>query len=168
MAPVDILKQIFKIPYSKARLSLTIHRIGRTVILNTWPNVEEGKKLVRIKKNQSKGVDQSLSLNFTMNSVQAEACDFPPSSQSTVPEVAANPTVLPRNFATGFMEGECLPSSVNQQSHSAWHFVNGDDLDDGTDGFPVDLPKLTGRVFLAVVEHLKDKKFVEKTCTMEL
>ena len=35
MAHVDILKQIFKIPYSKARLSLAVHRIGRTLILNT-------------------------------------------------------------------------------------------------------------------------------------
>lgn len=135
VAPVDILKQIFKIPYSKARLSLAVHRIGRTLILNTGPDVEEGEKLVRRKKNQSKGVDQSLFLNFAMHSVRAEACDCPPSSQSTVPEDAANPTVLPRHFTTGFMEGECLPSSVNQQSHSDWHFVNGDDFDDGTDGF---------------------------------
>lgn len=135
VAPVDILKQIFKIPYSKARLSLAVHRIGRTLILNTGPDVEEGEKLVRRKKNQSKGVDQSLFLNFAMHSVRAEACDCPPSSQSSVPEDAANPTVLPRHFTTGFTEGEFLPSSVNQQSHSAWHFVDGDDLEDGTDGF---------------------------------
>lgn len=135
VAPVDILKQIFKIPYSKARLSLAVHRIGRTLILNTGPDVEEGEKLVRRKKNQSKGVDQSLFLNFAMHSVRAEACDCPPSSQSSVPEDAANPTVLPRHFTTGFTEGECLPSSVNQQSQSAWHFVDDDDLEDGMDGF---------------------------------
>lgn len=35
IAPVDILKQIFKIPYSKARLSIAVHRIGQTLVLNT-------------------------------------------------------------------------------------------------------------------------------------
>lgn len=35
VAPADILKQIFKIPYSKAQLSVTVQRIGNTLILNT-------------------------------------------------------------------------------------------------------------------------------------
>lgn len=35
VAPVDILKQLFKTPYSKARLSLAVHRIGHTLILNS-------------------------------------------------------------------------------------------------------------------------------------
>lgn len=35
VAPTDILKQIFKIPYSKAQLSIAVHRIGDTLILNT-------------------------------------------------------------------------------------------------------------------------------------
>lgn len=35
IAPADILKQIFKIPYSKARLSIAVHRIGHTLVLNT-------------------------------------------------------------------------------------------------------------------------------------
>lgn len=35
VAPADILKQIFKIPYSKAQLSVAVHRIGDTLILNT-------------------------------------------------------------------------------------------------------------------------------------
>lgn len=35
IAPTDILKQIFKIPYSKARLSIAVHRVGQTLILNT-------------------------------------------------------------------------------------------------------------------------------------
>lgn len=34
IAPVDILKQIFKIPYSKARLSIAVQRIGQTLVLN--------------------------------------------------------------------------------------------------------------------------------------
>lgn len=34
IAPADILKQIFKIPYSKARLSIAVHRIGQTLVLN--------------------------------------------------------------------------------------------------------------------------------------
>ena len=35
IAPVDILKQIFKMPYSKAQLSIAVHRIGQTLVLNT-------------------------------------------------------------------------------------------------------------------------------------
>lgn len=35
IAPADILKQIFKMPYSKARLSVAVHRIGHTLVLNT-------------------------------------------------------------------------------------------------------------------------------------
>ena len=35
IAPADILKQIFKIPYSRARLSIAVHRIGQTLVLNT-------------------------------------------------------------------------------------------------------------------------------------
>lgn len=35
IAPADILKQIFKMPYSKARLSVAVHRIGQTLVLNT-------------------------------------------------------------------------------------------------------------------------------------
>lgn len=35
IAPSDILKQIFKMPYSKARLSIAVHRIGKTLVLNT-------------------------------------------------------------------------------------------------------------------------------------
>lgn len=35
IAPTDILKQIFKMPYSKARLSIAVHRIGQTLVLNT-------------------------------------------------------------------------------------------------------------------------------------
>ena len=35
IAPTDILKQIFKIPYAKARLSIAVHRIGETLVLNT-------------------------------------------------------------------------------------------------------------------------------------
>lgn len=35
VAPVDILKQIFKTPYSKSRLSVAVHRVGHTLILNS-------------------------------------------------------------------------------------------------------------------------------------
>ena len=34
IAPADILKQIFKIPYSKARLSIAVQRVGQTLVLN--------------------------------------------------------------------------------------------------------------------------------------
>ncbi|KAL0326313.1 UNVERIFIED_CONTAM: Erythroid differentiation-related factor 1 [Sesamum radiatum] len=35
IAPADVLKQIFKIPYSKARVSVAVHRVGQTLILNS-------------------------------------------------------------------------------------------------------------------------------------
>jgi len=34
IAPAYILKQIFKMPYSKARLSIAVHRVGQTLVLN--------------------------------------------------------------------------------------------------------------------------------------
>ncbi|GAB4844816.1 hypothetical protein Ancab_038204 [Ancistrocladus abbreviatus] len=76
IAPADIVKQIFKMPYSKARLSIVVHRIGQTLVLNAGPDVDEGERLVR--RNQPKCADQSLFLNFAMHSVRMEACDCPP------------------------------------------------------------------------------------------
>ncbi|TKY53470.1 Erythroid differentiation-related factor 1 [Spatholobus suberectus] len=94
IAPADILKQIFKMPYSKARLSIAVHRIGHTLVLNTGPDVEEGEKLIRRHNNQSKCADQSLFLNFAMHSVRMEACDCPPTYH--VPsEEQSNSSVLP-------------------------------------------------------------------------
>eukprot|EP00257_Ricinus_communis_P020242 XP_015579431.1 uncharacterized protein LOC8262710 isoform X1 [Ricinus communis] len=83
IAPTDILKQIFKMPYSKARLSIAVRRIGQTLILNAGPDVEEGEKLVRRHKTQSKCADQSLFLNFAMHSVRMEACDCPPTHHAS-------------------------------------------------------------------------------------
>ncbi|KAL6269596.1 hypothetical protein ACE6H2_026507 [Prunus campanulata] len=94
IAPADILKQIFKMPYSKARLSIEVHRIGQTLVLNTGPDIEEGEKLIRRRKNQSKCADQSLFLNFAMHSVRMEACDCPPTHHAPSPE-QSNSSVLP-------------------------------------------------------------------------
>ncbi|KDP43363.1 hypothetical protein JCGZ_25468 [Jatropha curcas] len=94
IAPTDILKQIFKMPYSKARLSIAVRRIGQTLVLNTGPDLEEGEKLVRRQKNQPKHADQSLFLNFAMHSVRMEACDCPPTHHSSS-EGQSNSSVLP-------------------------------------------------------------------------
>lgn len=83
IAPADILKQIFKIPYSKARVSVAVRRVGQTLILNSGPDVEEGEKLIRRQNHQPKCVDQSLFLNFAMHSVRMEACDCPPSHNTS-------------------------------------------------------------------------------------
>ncbi|KAL9319132.1 hypothetical protein ACSQ67_015649 [Phaseolus vulgaris] len=94
IAPADVLKQIFKMPYSKARLSIAVRRIGHTLVLNTGPDVEEGEKLIRRHNNQAKCADQSLFLNFAMHSVRMEACDCPPTHH--VPsEDQSNSSVLP-------------------------------------------------------------------------
>ncbi|KAF5200707.1 Erythroid differentiation-related factor [Thalictrum thalictroides] len=97
VAPTDILKQIFKIPYSKARLSIAVHRIGQTLVLNSGPDIEEGEKLVRRHSSQSKCADQSLFLNFAMHSVRAEACDCPP-TQYTSSDKESSSTILPGDY----------------------------------------------------------------------
>ncbi|KAK9053789.1 hypothetical protein SSX86_024863 [Deinandra increscens subsp. villosa] len=81
IAPADILKQIFKIPYSRAPISIAVHRIGQSLILNTGPDVEEGEKIVR-HKQQSQCAEKSLFSNFAMHSVRMEACDLPPTQNS--------------------------------------------------------------------------------------
>ncbi|KAL0437974.1 UNVERIFIED_CONTAM: Erythroid differentiation-related factor 1 [Sesamum latifolium] len=86
IAPADVLKQIFKIPYSKARVSVAVHRVGQTLILNSGPDIEEGEKLIRRQNRQPKCVDQSLFLNFAMHSVRMEACDCPPSHSTSSAE----------------------------------------------------------------------------------
>ncbi|KAG6644511.1 uncharacterized protein LOC122318422 isoform X2 [Carya illinoinensis] len=104
IAPADILKQIFKMPYSKARLSIAVHRVGQTLVLNTGPDVEEGEKLIRRHNNQSKSAD-SLFLNFAMHSVRMEACDCPPTHH--VPsQKQSNSCVLPGGNRTQFA-GKC-------------------------------------------------------------
>jgi len=34
IAPAENLKQLFKIPYSKARVSLAVHKIGKSLVLD--------------------------------------------------------------------------------------------------------------------------------------
>ena len=34
VAPAENLKQLFKIPYSKARVSLAVHKIGKSLVLD--------------------------------------------------------------------------------------------------------------------------------------
>ncbi|CAA0827818.1 Unknown protein [Striga hermonthica] len=86
IAPADVLKQIFKIPYTKARVSIAVHRVGQTLVLNSGPDIEEGERLIRRQNRQPKSVDQSLFLNFAMHSVRMEACDCPPSHNTSSDE----------------------------------------------------------------------------------
>ncbi|KAJ6696827.1 hypothetical protein OIU85_003204 [Salix viminalis] len=103
IASADILKQIFKIPYSKARLSIAVRRIGQTLVLNKGPDAEEGERLVRRHKNQSKKcTDQSLFLNFAMHSVRMEACDCPPTHPPSS-KGHSNSSVLPGRDAPQFV-----------------------------------------------------------------
>ncbi|KAB5512602.1 hypothetical protein DKX38_029630 [Salix brachista] len=103
IASADILKQIFKIPYSKARLSIAVRRIGQTLVLNKGPDAEEGERLVRRHKNQSKKcTDQSLFLNFAMHSVRMEACDCPPTHPPSS-KGQSNSSVLPGRDAPQFV-----------------------------------------------------------------
>ncbi|XP_024531751.1 uncharacterized protein LOC112346616 [Selaginella moellendorffii] len=78
IAPVDILKQIFKTPYSKARVSVAVHRIGRTLILNSGPD-EDRETLVRKKKAVKLG-EKLLYSRFVHHSMQSRS---PPPSEST-------------------------------------------------------------------------------------
>lgn len=103
IAPADILKQIFKMPYSKARLSIVVYRIGQALVLSTGPDAEEGEKLVRRHKNQSKCAEQSLFLNFAMHSVRMEACDCPPTYHATTEEQSKS-SVLPGGSTSQVLE----------------------------------------------------------------
>ncbi|KAK8958558.1 hypothetical protein KSP40_PGU022057 [Platanthera guangdongensis] len=114
VAPADILKQIFKIPYSKAQLSIAVQRIGDTLILNAGPNVEEEEKHFRRQNNQSKSSDPSIFLNFAMHSVRAEACDCPPTHEPS--QNGATCPSLPLNF--GLMEDLCVSSTSSCTSKS--------------------------------------------------
>ncbi|KAA8538631.1 hypothetical protein F0562_028175 [Nyssa sinensis] len=125
IAPADILKQIFKIPYSKARLSIAVRRIGQTLVLNTGPDVEEGEKLVRRHNNQSNGADQSLFLNFAMHSVRMEACDCPPVHHATSEE-QSNSSVLPGQFKSSKATFESSDHSA--KGHSSQFFGQNDDI----------------------------------------
>ncbi|XP_010530159.1 PREDICTED: uncharacterized protein LOC104806788 [Tarenaya hassleriana] len=93
IAPADILKQIFKIPYSKARVSIAVQRVGQTLVLNAGPDVEEGDKMFRRHNNQPKcsdDEDESLLLNFAMHSVRMEACDCPPAHRPHAEEQSSS------------------------------------------------------------------------------
>ncbi|KAF6147901.1 hypothetical protein GIB67_014481 [Kingdonia uniflora] len=107
VGPADILKQIFKMPYSKARISITVHRIGQALVLNTGPDIDEGEKFVRRHKSQPKSADQSLFSNFAMHSVRVEACDCPPDRYAPAEE-QSNSTILPGHYKS--MDGPLVSS----------------------------------------------------------
>ncbi|CAK7323550.1 unnamed protein product [Dovyalis caffra] len=127
IASADILKQIFKIPYSKARLSIAVRRIGQTLVLNTGPDAEEGERLVRRHNNQSKKcADQSLFLNFAMHSVRMEACDCPPTHPASS-KGQSNSSVLPGGDASQFV-GQSDDATRNEgfDHHSEYPQVKQD------------------------------------------
>lgn len=64
------------------------------------PDIEEGEKLIRRQNHQPKCVDQSLFLNFAMHSVRMEACDCPPSHNTSTDE----------QFKPSIYTDECMPS----------------------------------------------------------
>ncbi|KAL1362826.1 hypothetical protein HN51_011040 [Arachis hypogaea] len=132
IAPADILKQIFKMPYSKARLSIAVHRIGQTLVLNTGPDVEEGEKLIRRHNNQSKCADQSLFLNFAMHSVRMEACDCPPThnvsqeekSKSSVLPGSKTPHIVEQNDVVQADGYKCCSEYSNVKQDVIWGSKN--------------------------------------------
>lgn len=133
IAPADILKQIFKIPYSKARLSVAVHRVGQTLVLNTGPDLEEGDKLVRRHSDQSKCGDQSkreeqsLFLNFAMHSVRMEACDCPPTHRDSSEQ--SKSSVSPEQFEPRdeSLESAEHPEQVRGSSFFGWSEEIGQD-----------------------------------------
>ncbi|XP_075496954.1 uncharacterized protein LOC142533907 isoform X1 [Primulina tabacum] len=112
ISPTDILKQIFKIPYSKARVSIAVHRVGQTLILNAGPDAEEGETLIRRHNRQPKCVDQSLFLNFAMHSVRMEACDCPPSHNSSSDE-----NFRSSNYPDRYMSSDGSLQSLDHLAH---------------------------------------------------
>ncbi|XP_056167993.1 uncharacterized protein LOC115681614 isoform X2 [Syzygium oleosum] len=86
-------------PYSKARLSIAVHRIGQTLVLNMGPDVEEGEKLIK-RHSQSQCAEQALFLNFAMHSVRVEACDCPPTHNTASSKDQSSSPVLPGIFTS--------------------------------------------------------------------
>lgn len=125
IAPADILKQIFKIPYSKARLSIAVHRVGQTLVLNTGPDVEEGEKIVRRHSNPSKCADESLFLNFAMHSVRMEACDCPPAYHAPS-EKQSKSSVLPGRFES--RDGSFESAEHPEQGCASRYFGQSNDI----------------------------------------
>lgn len=70
------------------------------------PDVEEGEKLMRRQQRQPKCVDQSLFLNFAMHSVRMEACDCPPSHNTSPTE----------QFKSSIYPNECMPRKGSFES----------------------------------------------------
>ncbi|KAI3464395.1 hypothetical protein Pfo_021058 [Paulownia fortunei] len=122
IAPADILKQIFKIPYSKARVSVAVHRVGQTLILNSGPDIEEGEKLIRRQNRQPKCVDQSLFLNFAMHSVRMEACDCPP-SHNTSSDDQFKTSIYPDEYMSS--EGSLESSDHPMPRHASYRRREG-------------------------------------------
>lgn len=124
VAPTDILKQIFKIPYSKAQLSITVHRVGDTLILNSGPGHEDGEKKIRRKSNQSKTSDPSILLNFAMHSVRAEACDCPPTHNPSS-EKTTSSTILPgtKSFVSS-TDSQSNKSKLLEKNTDKYHWGN--------------------------------------------
>ncbi|GAV66050.1 hypothetical protein CFOL_v3_09561 [Cephalotus follicularis] len=128
IAPADIVKQIFKMPYSKAQLSIAVRRIGQTLVLNTGPDVNEAEKLLRRHNNQSKSEDQSLFLNFAMHSVRVEACDCPPSHHAPLGS-QSNSSVLPGGNASQFVgQGDDVNENERLNRGSEYSQVKQDDF----------------------------------------
>ncbi|CAI5945091.1 unnamed protein product [Closterium sp. NIES-65] len=48
IAPADVLKQLFKLPFSKASLFVSVHRVGRTLVLNPGGLAEFGEDAVDV------------------------------------------------------------------------------------------------------------------------
>ncbi|GAB2251943.1 hypothetical protein Droror1_Dr00004790 [Drosera rotundifolia] len=123
IAPADILKQIFKMPYSKAKLSIAVHRIGNTLVLNPGPGIEEGERSVR--RNHTKCADHSLFLNFAMHSVRMEACDCPPSHSASKSQ--AKSSMLPDS--PKFHESSFTSSDIQTKTNAANDEVCGQNMD---------------------------------------
>ncbi|MCO5589262.1 hypothetical protein L7F22_043228 [Adiantum nelumboides] len=122
IAPVEILKQIFKIPYSRARLSIAVHRVGQTLILNTGPDVDEGESVIRTKKNQAKAKEKSLFLKFAMQSVRAEACDCPVS-----PNIEDRSSTNTSSKISSDVLSEFRDDLLTKQAHlSEWNHIVDD------------------------------------------
>ncbi|KAL1196290.1 hypothetical protein V5N11_005436 [Cardamine amara subsp. amara] len=111
IAPVDILKQILKTPYSKSRVSIVVQRGGQTVVLNPGPGVEEGEKLIQ---NTENCVDASLRLsgviqeNTTLTWLEAWLDDV----MASVPELAFF------NHQNGAQGYELLPNEISGDAHA--------------------------------------------------
>ncbi|GAQ81236.1 hypothetical protein KFL_000750050 [Klebsormidium nitens] len=131
IAPASVMKQIFKTPYSKAPISVAVHRIGKTLILNDGPDAVESKTK---QSSQTMTLNKDLFYKFVHHSVASAAPSFssnsePGSSQSP----QENPCRAWQFYSGGRAQSEPYVETVDSPVCPSSPHSTGFQTEDGED-----------------------------------